>query len=236
MRLIDDLRNKHKDEEIWILGCGPSLDDFPDDFFDRTKNRTSIALNWSIIGFPQCTYWHAGHPNAVIWMMKHKPEILKKSILALPFAPLPGQDYFTEEQSLTLLGPYKNDPIYLRWHWIMGNYKRFRALLEPTIRCIMNQQTCHYISLSTSLHYAIQIAAVLGGKKITLIGSEKTIQEGERHAVKRGMSQFYTGNAGVQKLRSKRWRLGIKSLAEAFKSHGIEIQRYYYGKGYENIV
>lgn len=39
---IIDLRDRYLGEEIWIIGTGKSLDDFPKDFF---KNKISIALN-----------------------------------------------------------------------------------------------------------------------------------------------------------------------------------------------
>lgn len=239
MKFIEDFRDTHKkDKEIWILGCGSSLDDFPDDFFDETKNRMSIALNWSIIGFPQCTYWHVGHPNAPVWMIKRKPEILKKSIFILPFAPIRRGAWLTEEESLELLDPYRNDPIYMRWHFIMGNLKRFQILLEPTVQCIMKRRTCRYICLSTSVHYAIQTAIVLGGKKINLVGCEAALRNGRFHAVKRGMSKFYTekerGRGNEERL--KIYKLGVSLLAKAFRPYGIEIRRYYYGKGYRSVV
>ncbi|GAH04969.1 unnamed protein product, partial [marine sediment metagenome] len=54
-RWIEDLHNIHKGEEIWVLGCGPSLDDFPDNFFDE-KYRIAISVSWSMVAFPNCTY------------------------------------------------------------------------------------------------------------------------------------------------------------------------------------
>lgn len=54
MKFVKDFRNKHKSAEIWILDSGSSSNDLPNNFFfDKTKNRTSIACNWSIIAFPQ---------------------------------------------------------------------------------------------------------------------------------------------------------------------------------------
>ncbi|GAH32284.1 unnamed protein product, partial [marine sediment metagenome] len=51
MRFIEDedIRDKYKNEEIYIVGRGPSLDDFPDDFFD---NKIMITVNDAYLAVP----------------------------------------------------------------------------------------------------------------------------------------------------------------------------------------
>lgn len=240
MKFVEDFRDKYKNEEIWILGSGSSLDDLPDDFFDKVKNRTSIAINWSIIGFPQCTYWLAGHPEIMIYMQNKRLEIFKKSILLLPLVAFHNKPPLNEKESLKLLGPYKNDPIFLRWHFILGNLKRFKVLLNPTVKCIMKKQTCRYICLSTSVHYAIQIAVVFGAKRISLVGCEATLRGGKYHAKKRGMQKFCFYPGGKDKVKPEAFRRkfaeGTRLLAQAFKPHGIKICRYFPKEGYKDIV
>lgn len=239
MKLVEDLRGMHKNKEILIVGTGPSLDDFPDNFFD---NKISIALNWAIIPFPRCTYWHAGHPETVLWMKENRPEVLKKSFILLPMVPFYGhfRKRLTEEKSLNLLSECKDDPVYLRWHWIVGNNPRFMQFLPRTVNAIKAGKACKYITLGTCVHYAIQIAVVLGSKKITLVGCELKAGKDRIHAKSRGLLKPYPTRTRKQYeisvRRFGRLRLGLELLAKSFKSYGVEIQRYYYKSGYEPVI
>ncbi|GAH46312.1 unnamed protein product, partial [marine sediment metagenome] len=64
----------HK-EEIWILGCGLSLDDFPDDFFDYNEDdpesRIAIAVSWSMVAFPNCTYTAFSQSNIEMYQNQY---------------------------------------------------------------------------------------------------------------------------------------------------------------------
>lgn len=251
MKFIENYRGKYLNQEFWILGCGPSLDDYPDDFFDE---KTSIAINWSIIAFPNCTYWHCSHPEVIIYMRDYRPEILEKSILLMPFVPFlkTHQKMLTQEETLNLLDRYKNDPIFVRWRPILGRGKLFQQYLKPTVQCIMQGKACSYICYSTIVHYAIQIAAVFGTKKITLVGCEGRCIENKCHAEKRGLREIFepefrrryiargSKSLGVQrrelKEKGSRYVMGTRLLAQAFKLHGIVVMRYYYKTGYEKIV
>jgi len=83
-RFIEDLHNVHKGEEIWVLGCGPSLDDFPDDFFDE-KYRIAIAVSWSMMAFPNCTYmaFSQKQENHLKYVLKRGRHLLSKCIIRL---------------------------------------------------------------------------------------------------------------------------------------------------------
>lgn len=253
IKFVEDLRGKHKNKRIWIVGTGPSLDDLPDDFFD---DKISIALNWAIIPFPKCTYWHANHPEYILWMKENRPEVLKKSFLSYPLVPFnnPGhkKPRLTEEETLNLLGKYRDDPTYVRWHWILSNHARFMKFLPRTVNDIKAGRSCHYVCLGTVLHYAIQTAVILGSKKIVLVGCESKATakaNGDRiHAKSRGLSEFYPWkwnssprmrtqrSLDLYLARFKRIRLGVELLAKSFKSYGVEIQRYYYKSGYEPVI
>lgn len=243
MRFIEDFRNRHAGEEIWIVGSGPSLDDFPDDFF---YGRISIALNYAIIAFPKCTYWSAGHPETILEMKKDNPQVLKKSILLFPMVPF-KKDYpkrMSEERALELLGEYKDDPAWMRWHWIHKNRHLLAKFLPSTIDAIMAGKSCNYVCFGTIAHYATQAAVVLGAKKVTLVGCEAKTGKYFWHAQKRGLSRFY--HEGRREYTREHMdgkarkfphnRLGTKLLAEAFKPHGIQVRRYFYGIGYEEII
>lgn len=240
MRFIEDLRKRHEGEEIWILGCGPSLDDFPDDFF---AGKISIAINFAIVAFPDCTYWHCSHPELPMMMKKSRPEIFKKSIFVFPFVPTLKHKPVSPEESLRLLGRYKNDPIFIRWNRVMGNRKRFLSYYAETVSRIMTGQPCNFTCLSSIVHYAIEIAAVLGAKKITLAGCEAAVRRNKWHAENRGIREFcerllgpHFLISGKQIRKLAKFRQGTQLLAKAFKPYGIRIMNYFYNSGYMQII
>lgn len=242
MKFIENYQDKHKDKEIWILGCGPSLDDFPDDFF---KNKISIALNFAAIAFPYSTYWLASHPEVVIAIGTHNPKMLKRAICTYPLVKAMKKRVGPiSKRSLQLLNSHKNEIIWFRWIYIVGNKRKFLRLYQSTVNSIMMKKSCHLICFSTIAHYAIEVAAILGSRKITLAGCEATGRGKKWHAENRGIRKFlerlYDPSYFV--LRKKRmatlprYRQGAQALTLAFKSHGVEIQRYFYGSGYRSII
>jgi len=50
---ITELKNKHKGEDIYVIGGGASCNFVPGNFFD---NKTSICVNWSFQKFVSCDY------------------------------------------------------------------------------------------------------------------------------------------------------------------------------------
>lgn len=239
MRFIEDFRDKHKGREIWILGSGPSLDDFPDDFFNE---KISIAINWSIIAFPQCTYWHGHHESCREYLRDEKPEFLPKSIILLPFS------HYKEEGPERFFGKLKDKPIWMRWRDIRPIPKK---AIEQAVECIMAKEggDCFRASMTVT-HTAIEAAVVLGAKKVTLVGCEHKSTD-QTHAQRRGMAGLYRMSPAYfrghfpdwgQKPGDPRVTQGTQWLAELFGKHGIEIRRYYfrdtefYKKGYEKII
>lgn len=231
MRFIEDLRNKYKNEEIWILGSGPSLDDYPDNFFE---NKIFIEINWIFFAFPplkESQYILTTHIEPPEYLMKHKPEFLKQSIFGLPLAT--GK----KRCEADLLGEYKNDPIYFRWHFVGGREKPFLKYFESTIQSIMKGETCKYICLTTNVHYAIQMAVILGAREITLAGCEGKFKKNRERAEKRGLAAYYPKKRkGTQLERPQKWQFGTRLLAKAFKPYGIAIRKYFYNSGYEGIA
>jgi len=233
MKFIEDYRDKYKGKEIWIIGTGPSLDDFPEDFF---QDKITIALNYSILAFPDIAsnpdhYAHAGDTCLGTLFKLHRPDLFKKCIFLYPLFGTLNSEW---------LGKYQDDPIYMRFNNIFGTKERF----EGVAKCIMEKKQCAYIVEGTCTHSAIEAAIVLGANKVTLVGCEAKCEKYKAHAQKRGMWFLYekTGeeySEAAQKGEEPgflRYKNGTLWLAEAFKPYGIEIQRYYYGKGYEKII
>ena len=91
-----------------------------------------------------------------------------------------------------------------------------------------------YCGITTITHLAIEAAILLGASKISLVGCDYKWPEGKLRAQERGISQGYmwtnsdTIGYGMQ-------QPGFNFLADYFRPHGIEIVRYFHGKGYEPI-
>lgn len=226
-RRVEDLRNKYKGEEIWVLGCGPSLDEYPDDFFD---NKISVACNLSMLAFPNCTYfvnYHTWTTDFIRkYLLKYSPEFADKWILW--FQP--------EDKKWNEWVPQFN-PI------IMDRYRKgcTEEKFNEAVKAIMDGKPCKYVDNTTIAHVGIQVAAILGARKITLVGCEHKAIAGKRHAQKRGMWIFYKDKETLEPYPrtakvGRMMRLGTFWFAEAFKRYGIEVMRYSFNEGYEEIV
>ena len=230
MRHIENLRDHHeKDKKIWIIGCGQSLCDFPKEFFDE---KITIALNWTIIGFPKCTYWHGHHECFREYLRDEKPEFLRKSIILYPF---PGpykhgriinpEDFF---------GKLVSRPIFMKF-WDTRPIPK--GAFEEAIRCIMEKTVPRGYRGSMSVsHTAIQAAAIMGAKRIVLVGCENR----GFHAKCYGIGSRLCGPNGSNRI-AVRCENGTRWSAEIFAKYGVEVIRYYnkdgsfYKKGYEKI-
>ena len=227
-RFIGDLRDDQKDEEIWILGTGPNLDEFPDRFFDK---KITIALNSAIIAFPKSTYWHGHHEGIREYVRDEKPEFLEKGIILFPF---PGPfRHGRITQPKDFFGKLVSKPIWMKF-WDTRPIPR--AAFEDVIKCIMEKRTPPrgYRASMTVTHTAIQVAVIMGAKRITLVGCE---HQGS-HAQRRGLRAYYRGRKLPD---DARYEAGTRWLAEILGEYGIELARYYYKrskdhkKGYEKI-
>lgn len=242
-RFVEDLHNVHKGEEIWVLGCGPSLDDFPDNFFDE-KYRIAIASTWSLVAFPNCTYsaFSRGQKGHLEHVLEKGRQALYKCIVRL--TPI-------EVKNKIFIGP---EPIYLRINQgveLGGSFSQAdRDYNQQLAKKLIDGTQMSFASAGTCIHSEMQVAIVMGAKKVTLVGCETKLLKFQGHAYKRGMDKIYkehdrsrmpkvgfpdhylAGNSPSQ----QRVRAGTTFLARTMKPHGIQIARYYYDKGYELIA
>ena len=230
MRFIESLRDRYKDEEIWILGSGPSLEDYPDDFFE---DKIFIEINWIFFAFPplqESQYILTTHFEPPEYLMKHNPEFLKRCILGLPL--VTGREHW----EIDSFGKYKDDPIYFRWHFTGGRKGPFLEHFGSTIQSILKDEACKYICFTTNIHYAIQMAVVLGAREISLVGCEAKFKKDRERAQRRSLAVYYPRkHKGAQPEKPWKWQLGTGLLAEVFKPHGIVIRKYFYNTGYKEI-
>ena len=231
-RTIEDYFDRHKGEEIWVIGSGYTLDDFPDDFFD---DKISIAVSYTFTAFPNCTYIMSSHTDCPDWVVENRPEFLKKYILAA---------FPTWSEDIVWPDRYGNTPIWMNIIHPSKPPKSVEQVIEDAkrqVKPIMEKQPIIYQSLWSTAHIAAIVAILLGAKKITLVGcSTKTLrfQSQSRKGLMRSLCrdrewsvEEQSGELPVQRL----WRRGVSLLAELYKPYGIEIRKYYYKTGYEEV-
>jgi len=226
-RFIEHFHNYLLGKEIWILGSGPSLDSFTNDFFD---DKLTIAINWSAIVFPNCTYWWGDAP-ALMFMKNYHPEVFRKTFLRFPF--LFSATPKTDEKALeAILGKYRFDPICIRFKR-SRNWSSFKKLATKAISIALHNQSFFFMThWGTSLHQAILISAYLGASQITLAGCEARYVGGHAHAVRGDLKHFY---CRASKHPWKKLRQGTKFLANLLGQYDIKLRHYFYDKGYMEI-
>ena len=230
MKFIEDIRDRHKGEEIWVIGAGSSMDEYPINFFE---DKICIGINWVFSSFldvgdekgkfgSRVFYSIHQHPEPSDWIVKHIPHFLHNCFFLLS-----AERIVVHGWEMLWWEDYNEDPYYMR----MG--ERGSAGVRATdqdfrdaAKCIVGGGNCHYFSRGTTLHWAIQAAAVLGAKKIYVVGGES--QGG--HMCKHGSFYVVQREPPLQGI-IRVWQEGTRSLAWAFAPYGIDIVYYYYGKG-----
>lgn len=229
-RFIEDLRDVHLDREIWVIGTGTSLDYFPDDFFD---DKISIVLNTAIYRFPNCGYWH-GHHEPYREYIRVRKELLEKSIIPYPF---PGPFWHGRVTSpAEFFGDLTSIPIWMKFH---DTRPIPESLIEESVAGIMERkENVRYHASMSVAHTAIEAAAIMGSKNITLVGCEhKIFGTGKGRGMKGEIAK-----KSAPYLVDSRVTDGTIWLAKAFGKYGVDVNRFYnadteyYKKGYSKII
>ena len=220
LKFIENLRGVYAGKEIWILATGPSLDDIPGDFLQNPEPKISIAVKEAAIPFPDCTY--------NIWPFRDYPF----RHIYLPRGQIPGKFgkfIFTirDKDKDNYYGRQIFKPTYLKYAQ-GGTVATMKSMCESII--VGNSSV--YYGVGTITHLAIAAALVMGATKISLVGCDHGTIGGKIRA------QRIKGGYGWQTPHIKPYedmKVGTNFLANFFRNHGIEIVRYYYGRGYEEI-
>ena len=232
MRYIESIKDTHKGKKAWLIGTGPSLDDFPREFFD--DKLVLIALNWAFTVFSQCKYIHFDHMVFKDYIEKKNPAFFEKCILTQPFEGRERYDF----------GEHRNKPIWVEW--VGTNKPTDEVIIKRAVDSIMKGRTDGYTcGLGVGLT-AIQIAVTLGISEIVLVGYDcNKINLQGHHAQKWGLSNFYNKEEELKDLNcypehyaciSQFLLNGIKYFTGALQPHGVKVRRYFYKKGYEEMV
>lgn len=232
MRFIEDYRGKFQGSDIWVIGCDPNLDCYPDDFFD---DRVSITLNYACAAFPNSTYF-CGDGMHTRLVKSRWPHLLKKCLNALSLV---------KPKRIGTLNWWETwglDPIYFKI-LTKSHYMHTKADFETMGEQIFGDRSCIFVGGLGSSDYAVQAAAVLGAKRIIMVGCSMTTKKYQSEAQRRGMSELYPltpegfsvetqtgqGKAGVQT------RQSTARFAEIFKRYGVEIIRHRFDEGEEKF-
>lgn len=215
-----------------MIGCGPSLDAYPNRFFD---NKITIAVKFAYFRFPNSTYGISSyHSKGAMagWLKEHR-EALKKFIITV-------RTSYTG--NLHRFGSEHRDAIYMRVY-----KERRRGPVDAIADAIATGQPRSFPGVDNIAHFAIQAAAIWGAKRIVLSGCESKTTKWKAHAERGGIGEayrtFYGGGiawvpeGGIPK--DKRIHPismeGTKWFAEALGRHGIEVVRHFYRRGFRKI-
>lgn len=228
LRFIENLRGRYINREIWILATGPSLDDIPRDFLkidemidsDPSVPKISIAVKEAAMPFPDCTYniWpFRDYELRHIYLPRHQiPSNFDKFIFTI--REKDRENYYGEEIFKSIYLGYMQG----------GTIENVKSMCEN----IVTNTSSVYYGVGTITHLAIAAALVMGATRVSLIGCDHGAIDGKIRA------QSIKGGYGWQSSHIKPYedmRVGTNFLADFFRNHGIEIVRYYHGKGYEEI-
>lgn len=237
MKKVESLRDIYKvkgkrEKTLWIVGCGPSLDDYPDNFFDPpTKNkpgRISLAVGFSFIRFPKCQHYIAVHDSEAKLVSKVGPESLKKFVLIL--APLQT----AKDLNLATYEEFGDAPTYARWS---GRVEGSKEEFQRVVADIMAGKSCPLVQRGTTAHFAIEIAALMGAKKIVLAGCEAKTTKEHWYAKRGGMKNWcaegrrhnaeYPPAYRQGKVKDFLWyRNGVILLANELRKYKIKVVRF----------
>ncbi|MCW4051200.1 MAG: hypothetical protein NWE89_15865 [Candidatus Bathyarchaeota archaeon] len=233
MKFIESRRGIYPDREIWVFATGPSLDDIPDDFLqvdermdcDPPVPKICIAVKEAAIAFPDCTFnmftfrdYALRHIYLSRGMVPHN---FRKFIFSI--RKIDRENYFGKQAA---------QAIYMRYS--QGGTV---GMMKGVCDSIIAGTSTNYCGVCTITHLAIEAALVMGATRISLVGCDHGTIKGKLRAQKRGISRGWawnrpspSGAPGYANMRA-----GTNFLADYFRGYGIEIARYYHGKGYEPV-
>lgn len=232
MKRLEEFRSIHKGT-IWIVGMGPSLLKYPKGFFGPP--RIAIGLNAAYTLAPECKYFLSNHTWGKRGVEPEEgkreipPEVLKRFIIMLVTVPT-GFTEFWRLPSLEYAKKYFKEILaYGRW---LGDPNAKKEEFQEVIEKIMAKKDCLLVQKGTVSHFGIQVAALMGAKKIILAGCEAKSTEGLRYAEKNVPESRVLGKEQpklAQEGKAKQfiyYRNGAIWLANALKKHGVEVVRF----------
>lgn len=179
MRYISDLHKKHLDQEMWVIGSDPTLEDYPDNFLD---GKLGMTLHLAAMKFPKATYKFFNEYDRLRFLSERDPSILKDQLICCyPFFNR------TKEETIALAGdgentyylidsPYPPNGIPQEIFNDVGfNYMRDLA------KGAREATTITFGANGTCLHNGLYAAIMMGCNPINIIGCSHGAVKGKEH-------------------------------------------------------
>lgn len=230
-RRIEEFYDKHVGQEIWIIGSGKSLDDFPSDFFE---DKVSITLNGALFKYPKSTYWHAVHKVWFNKILAIDEEVLKRTISYYQI----GENGKNIRMETDFLGGKKTEII---WFFLENAIiKDEEQVAETLLQIRERKERVNFCQQGTILHTGMEVAYLMGASKITLVGCEnRTFGSLPQYATTLGID--YPEPIISWEDQKRPAPKITKWVANSLINFGIPTSRYYfisteyYQQGYEKI-
>ena len=224
----EELRERFKDIDVYIAGSGPSLDTYPDNFFD---DKTGVTLHLAALKFPNATYRGVCESPIIRYFLKSRPDILKKdAIFTNPFHPSdPPQWYFGNDFSLRK----GLETIYVRY--TQGDQYLLGTDHKQLIRDAIAGKPVLAGAYSTVLHSMLFAVLTMGAKRINLIGidhakdGDKTyysLAQGVENTCEHKLRLPYRKDSWYRPEMCDRQRLGTDGFIDECTKHDIVIKQY----------
>ena len=213
---LKELHNIHKDEDIWVLASGPSLNFMDKSFFE---NKITLGINQIYKYFP-CDYVVCkdfGEKERYEEIWKELARSTETKLLIPEYNA--GQIAGSKNKNCRFLNPYEN--FYMFEH----NNNGYGATRYPdgTIKLSQIHKKSHLITcFKSTLATAMHLAAYLGAKNIIIVGGDNGEIDGELYLKDYVQSHWKSGgnSRGISG-----WLGGVGDIHEVVK----EKLQYAYG-------
>lgn len=232
LKVLEDLCDIHRGKEIWIIGAGKSLDDFPKDFFD---DKIAIAINGAILKYPRATYFCAFHSVWINMAIKSKG-LLEKSLFQY-IKKTPN----TETRTLEDMG-LENIPFWICVNTFQHYGEDTKKAIEGVAFQIYNKsKNIEYMEHGTTAHVAMWAAFVMGANSITLVGCEHKSYPNQNRYANIGIPYPNHDTRVWSKNINPEINKVTKLIADEISEYNVKVSRYfnadseYYKKGYVSV-
>lgn len=231
LKRIESFRGIYTGREIWVFATGSGLDDIPVDFLKvdetippdengNTVPKICIAVKQAAMLFPDCTY--------NLWTFRDrllKLTYLPRGLIASNF----NKFIFSirKNDRINFFGKQSSKATFIRFIK-GGTIERMKSMCDA----IVAGNSSVYYGVETIMHLAIASALVMGATKISLVGCDHGAINGRLHFQ---MPEIESCWSRAEVKGYEIMKPGTNFLADYFRDHGVEIVRYYHGKGYEAI-
>jgi len=221
------LRNKHKDELVWIVGADPTVADLPKDFLD---DKLSIVLGDAQKVFQNGTYNYNNEWKTVAEFGLDHPEYLaRQHIWAYPFfamSPRESREFVAarEVERVWHLN-YRSYPPRDKRDDILG-HMGYDAMVELVHKAIQGDAG-PYGGFATCLHCALYSAILMGCDAILIVACSHRIIDGYFKPAELGGKRLSPGVIAKMENRWSRYaERGTRAIMEGCRKEGIGISRW----------